>query len=117
MSQRVPRSPDPNNACLPAHDVKVSFRIVNAKRRSSGSRKKQRVLVLGQVPVQDLAEFNAHWYESLFVALAMNTQNEVVQVHILARKAQQLAYPKSRVQGNQRNGMSPSLITPDGLPL
>jgi hypothetical protein len=75
------------------------------------------LVVLGEVPVQDLAQLNANWYESLFVALTMNAKNEVVEVHVLAREAKQLPYPQAGVQGHKGNGVRPGLITPDGLPV
>jgi hypothetical protein len=48
---------------------------------------------------------------------SVNPQNEVVQVHILAREAKQLAYLKADVQRCKGDDVRPSLITPDGLPV
>lgn len=45
------------------------------------------------MPVKDLAQPNAHWYELLVVALSVDAENQLVEIHILARKAKQLAYP------------------------
>ena len=92
MSQRMPRSPNARNSGLPAHDLKISLRVPNRGRSAVFGSKDKRVVVFGKVPVKRLAQLNAHWYESLFVALSVNAKNEVVQVHILARDAQQLVY-------------------------
>jgi len=73
--------------------------------------------MLGKVPVQDLAQPNAHWYESLFVALSVNLKDKIVEVHILARQTQQLTYPHPSIQGHERDGVCPSFVTLDGLPV
>lgn len=117
MTKRMPRTTNTRDAGLPAHDLKISFRVPHRKGRSSSRAKDSRILMLGKMPVQDLAQFNAHWYESLFVALSVNQKNEVVQVHILARQAQQLAYPQAGVEGDKGNGVRPRFVTPDGLPV
>jgi hypothetical protein len=117
MTKRMPRCANTRDAGLPAHDLKISFRIPDGQGRSVTRAKDFRVLVLGKVPVQDLAQLNAHWYESLFVALSVNQKNEVVQVHVLARQAQQLAYPQAGIQSDEGDDVRPSLITPDGLPV
>ena len=117
MSQRMPRSSHANNAGLPAHDLKISLRVPHRQRRAVARGKQPRVLLLGEVPVQNLAQLNAHWYESLFVALAMDEKNHVVEVHILARQAQQLAYPKAGIKRNHGDSVRTNLITPDGLPV
>jgi hypothetical protein len=117
MSQRMPRSSHSHNAGLPAHDLKISSRVPHRQGRTAPRGKQSRVLVLSEVPVQSLAQLNAHWYESLFVALAVNQKNEVVEVHILARQAQQLAYPHAGVQRDHGDSVSTGLITADGLPV
>ncbi len=53
----------------------------------------------------------------VMLAFSMNAKNEVVQVHILARQAQQLAYPHTGVQGGDGDDLCPRFITPDGLPV
>jgi hypothetical protein len=73
--------------------------------------------VFGKVPVQDLAQLNAHWYESLFIAFAVNQKDEVVEVHILAREAEQLAYPQPGVKRDQGDSMGTGFVTADGLPV
>jgi len=52
--------------------------------------KHKAVLMARQVPVQHLAQLNAHWYDSFFIALSFDQKREAVQVHILARQAKQL---------------------------
>jgi hypothetical protein len=47
----------------------------------------------------------------------VNQKNEVIEVHILARQAQQLAYPHAGVKRNHGDGVRTNLITPDGLPV
>ena len=64
-----------------------------------------------------MAKLHAHRYESLFVALAVNSENQVVEVHILAREAKQLAYPKTTVEGGDGEDVVSGLVTPDGLPV
>jgi hypothetical protein len=113
----MPRSPNTSDAGLPAHDLKISLRVPRRQYRTAPRGKQPRVLLLGQMPVQHLAQLNAHWYESLFVGLAVNQKNEVVEVHILARQAKQLAYPQAGVKRNQGNGMRTGFVTPDGLPV
>lgn len=117
MSQSMPRSPNAGDASLLAHDLKISLRVPNRQRRAAPSAKQPRVLVIGKVPIQRLAQLNAHWYESLFVALSVNAENEVVEVHILARQAKQLAYPHAGVECDEGDEVRPSLVTPDGLPV
>jgi hypothetical protein len=73
--------------------------------------------VVGKVAIEALSQLNAHCSESVFVALSLNAQNEIVEVHLLAREAQQLAYAQPGVQGNGSDDVRPSLLTPDGLPL
>jgi hypothetical protein len=113
----MPRSSHPNNAGLPAHDLKISSRVPHRQGRTTPRGKQSRVFLLGEVTVQNLAKLNAHWYESLFVALAVNQENEVVEVHILARQAQQLAYPHAGIKRDQGDSVRTGLITPDGLPV
>jgi len=113
----MPRRSNARNAELPAHDLKISFRIANRNPRARLRGKNQRMRVIGHVPVQHLAQLNAYWYESLFVAFSLNAKNEVVEVHILARAAPQLAYLQSSVQSNEHDGVSARLIPPGGLEL
>ena len=113
----MPRRPNTSDAGLPAHDLKISLRVPHRQRRAVARGKQPRVLLLGEVPVQNLAQLNAQWYESLFVALAMDEKNHVVEVHILARQAQQLAYPKAGIKRNHGDSVSTGLITADGLPV
>ena len=117
MSQRMPRTTHASDAGLPAQDLEISFRVPYTQRGSRYGAKHPRLLMVGHIPKQDLAQLNAHWYESLFVALAVNKKNEVVKVHIFARQAQQLAYPHTGVQRHKGNGVRADLITADGLPV
>jgi hypothetical protein len=74
-----------------------------------------RVVVLGEVPVKDLAQINAHWYESLFVALSVDPDNHVVEVHVMARQAQNLLNPHPSVKGGNCKRGDARFVTPDGL--
>jgi len=112
----MPTLPNANNAGLLAHDLEITLRVPYRQRRSRAGAKHSRVFVVGEVPVQDLAKLNAHWYEPLFVALSVNAKDEVVKVHIFARQAQQLAYPHSGIQRHKGDGVRAKLVTPDGLP-
>ena len=117
MPKRMPRTTTPLNARLPAHDLKISFRVPHRHGRSRPRGKDARMVVLPEIPVQALSQLNAHWYESLFVALSLNAKHEVVEVHILARQAEHLAYPESAVKGDEPHSMRAGLITADGLPV
>ena len=117
MTKRMPTRSHPRDSGLPTHDLKISFRVPHRQRRAGFGAKDSRVVVLGKMPVKDLAQLNAHWYESLFVALSVNAKDEVVQVHILARQAQQLAYAQAGVQGDKGNRVRPRFVTLDGLPV
>ena len=68
-----------------------------------------------EVPVQDLAKLNAHWYDSLFVALPLDQKSQAVEVHIFARKAQQLVYPKAAIERSQRQSVNTGLIASERL--
>ncbi len=96
--------------------LKISLRVPHRNRLSRARGKDARMVVLPEIPMERLSKLNAHWYESLFIALSLNSKNQVVQVHILTRQAQNLAYPQAAVKGRKRHGMRPSFITPDGLP-
>src|SRR5262245_29320909 len=117
MPKSMKRSPDSSNVELPAHDLKITLRVPHRHHRARLRRKDARMLVLGKVPIQRLAELNAHWYEALFVALSLNLEHHVVEVHILARKSQDLIQPKAGIKRNHAGNPDPRFVTPDGLPV
>jgi hypothetical protein len=85
MTKRMPTRSHTRDAGLPAHDLTISFRVPHRQGRAGFRAKDPRVVVLGKVPVKDLAQLNAHWYESMFIALSLDAKNQVVEVHVLAR--------------------------------
>jgi hypothetical protein len=108
----MPRTTNTRDAGLPAHDLTISFRIPHRHGAADFGAEHLRELVLGKVPIHDLAQLNAHWYESLFVALSVNQKNEVIQVHVLARQTQHLAYPQAGIQSDEVDDACPSLNQP-----
>ena len=69
----------------------------------------------GEMSVENLAELNAHWYQSFVVALSLDPKTEVVKVHISAKKAEQFVQPQPGIEGGQDNGTQAHSRTLDGL--
>ena len=91
----------------------VSLAQLSALQRA----KNKRLVVLGEVPVKDLAKLNAHWYESVSIALSVDPQSKVLKVHVVAKQADQFVYPKAGVQRRQGKRVKPCFTTLDGLPV
>ena len=111
MAQRVKRAAYTSNAELAAYGLKITKDIPLGNLAALLGAKDQTVLVAGQVPVEDLAQLNAHWYESLFVSLSFDPKHEVVKIHVTARQAQQLVYSKAGIQRSQGKGMKSHIGT------
>ena len=98
MSQRMKRTPHVHNPKRHAQLLKITEQVSLAQLSALQRAKNQRVVVLGEVSVNDLAKLNAHWYESVLVALSVDPQRKVLKVHIIAKQAHQLVHPQAGVQ-------------------
>jgi hypothetical protein len=96
-----------------AHAFEVSLRVPHRYGGSGCCREQARRLVFGEVPVERLAKLKADWHESLLVAFAIDPQNEVIDVHILASEAQQLVYPKASVKRSEADHVNARFIPTD----
>lgn len=59
-------------------------------------------VMLGKISIQRLPQLNAHWHQSVLVALADDPKEKIIQIDISAAKAEQLIYPKASIKGRQR---------------
>src|SRR5687767_14770409 len=89
VPKRMERATYTSDAELAAYSLKITKSVPFRKLTAFLRAKDKVMLMAGKVPVQDLAKLNAHWYDSLFVALSYDTKRQAVQIHILAREAQQ----------------------------
>ena len=117
MTKCMKRRPNAGNAELPRHDLKITQDIPLGEFQAFTRAENKGVVVLRQVPIQQLAKLNAHWYEALFVALAYDPKKKAVQAHLLAREAKQLLKAQAGIERGEDEGLEPSFRTPDGLPV
>jgi hypothetical protein len=117
MTTRMQRTTHTRNADLLAHDFEVTKHVSLAEFAAITTTKDQRVFVWGKMTPKQLAKLNAHWYESLFIALSFNLKRQVVKIHVLARQCQKLLYPEAGIKSRERKGMQARLRSPDGLPV
>jgi hypothetical protein len=110
-------TPNAGNADTFAKKFEITAQIPLSRLRAVARGKQKSVLVLAQVPIQKLAQLNAHWYESMLVSLTFDPKDKVFKVHVSASQAQQLTYAKAGVQRGKRRGLRPLFVTPDGLPV
>jgi hypothetical protein len=100
-----------------AYDSEVTQYIPLGELEAILGTEDETLFVGGQVPIEDLAKLNAHWYESMFVALSFDKKRKIVKLHVVARQAQQLVNPKTGVGRGKAKGFKPRFVTPDGLPV
>jgi hypothetical protein len=98
MPQGMKTAAYTTNASTPAYDFEITTYIPLRKLAALLSAKDEPVLMAGEVSIEDLAKLNAHWYESLFITFSIDKKSQGLKVHILAREAQQLVYPHSRIK-------------------
>lgn len=117
MTQGVKRAANVGDADTGAHLLKITQQVSLRQLRSLLRTKDQRVLMLGEVTVKQLAQLNAHWYEALFVALSYNPKRKVLEIDIHALEAQQLCYAEAGIERRKGKGMKPQIRTLDGFPV
>ena len=115
MTKSVKTTAHAGNSELPAPDLEITMKTPLSRLRAAARAKDPRELVFGKLPIKNLAALNAHWYESLFVSLAVDPKSQVVKVHIRAQQVQKLLYAKPGVQRRKGKRLHPQLVTPDGL--
>ena len=86
----TPRIPDSD---ADAKVLKVT-RKIPLSRLSAARRAKHAVeLMATQITKQQLAQFNANWYESVLISLAVDPKAQVVEINIIAPQVQQFLKP------------------------
>ena len=98
-------------------DLEITQEISLGELIAVASAKDDGMFLQGQVPVEQLAELNAHWYKSVLIALSFDPKHQVFKVHILARKTEQLVHSQTGVQGGKGRNAHSGLVTSDGLPV
>ncbi len=117
MTKRMKRTANAGKPNLAAHDVEITAGIPLAKLRALARAKQPVQLVLGKVPIQQLAELNAHWYESELIALSFYPKRQSIQIYVRAKEAEQLMYPQSGIKRNHRGKVNARVVTPDEFPV
>ena len=117
MTTRMKRTPHAGNAEGSAQFLKISKKISLRKLRALESAEEKRMVVLGEIPVKDLAQLNAHWYESVLVALSFDPKREILEVNIIAKQTEQLLHSEPSIERGKDDGVEPRIRTPDGLPV
>jgi|SRR5579875_1327265 len=117
MAKRMKRTTNFSNTETDAQLLEITEEVALGKLCTLQRGKNPRELVLGQVPVKHLAKLNAHWYEAMLIALSFDPKREVFKIHITAKQADKLLYPKSRVNRRKDKGVKATFTTPDGLPV
>src|SRR5439155_9655902 len=104
MTKRVKAGSHSNNTKPFAYDLKITKKISLSDLSAMLRTKDKTVAVGGEMTVKELAQLNAHWYESLLIALSFDKKRKRVEIHLFARKTQQLLNPHSGIKRRKRKG-------------
>jgi hypothetical protein len=107
------RNSNAGNAEPGAQQLKITRKIPLGRARAACRGKHP----VGQVTKKQLAQLDSHWYETMYISLAVDPEKQVVEVHIRAPQAQQLLHPHTCIKGCQCGQPGARFVTPDGLPV
>jgi hypothetical protein len=117
LTKSMKRTANAGGGGASAEDFEITAKVPLRRLTAIARRKDQCMFVVAQMPVQNLAQLNAHWHEAMLVSLSFDPKHQVFQIHVRTHQAKQLAYPQAGIQGRKGRGVRPRFITPDGLPV
>ena len=80
MTKRVKAGSHSNNPKPFAYDLKITKKISLSDLSAMLRTKDKTVAVGGEMTVKELAQLNAHWYESLLIALSFDKKRKRVEI-------------------------------------
>lgn len=118
VAARMRRKPNAGNVTLLPEQLEVSFKVANADfciilcAKDVARWKDGFVEMSLKIPPKGFAKFKAEGYKSVFSALPVYLEGQIVQIYIAYRKTKSLGRTKAGIKNSKRNKVSAMKIDP-----